>query len=504
MSAAASPATPGTQHPDLDDIQGNLVGFNKDHQRLVFLGFPGAATGKAFLAAIAPRISSAREVKAFNALFKEIRGRAGEEGIVEATWVNIALTAAGLRLVGAPGVEAFPGDFLGGMAAQAQQLGDVEDSAPTTWVAPFNNPGAVHAMVIIGADSAEDRDSRYAHLQATCTQHAVVELGHQDGDVREGAGRGHEHFGFKDGISQPGIRGITRSSKTGQDTIATGEFLIGYPDEAGNISGQPPAGPAPQPGQPGYSPNPVPTPAAPLPDWGQNGSFLVYRRLRQDVGAFNEFVAQQAQQIGMDPEQLAAKLVGRWRSGAPMEHVPGLPHGVDAAAADPFPAHPEVLNDSKINDFDYEPNDIDGHAVPHAAHIRKVNPRSSNPNGGKADGNRHRILRRGAPYGPEFQPGESPYGGAPVGDDRDRGLLFLCYQSSIERGFAFIQQTWANARDFPQAGDGEDPIIAQAIAQREFNLPPRQAHLLMARWVFTTGGEYFFSPSISALTQLAA
>jgi deferrochelatase/peroxidase EfeB len=132
-----------------------------------------------------------------------------------------------------------------------------------------------------------------------------------------------------------------------------------------------------------------------------------------------------------------------------------------------------------------------------------MNPRSSNPPG-KAESNRHRILRRGIPYGPEFQPGEQPYGQEPVGDDRDRGLLFVCYQASLARGFNFLQETWANARDFPQSGDGEDPIISQALAEREFNLPPQTAHLMMARWVFTTGGEFFFSPSIAAIAQLAA
>jgi deferrochelatase/peroxidase EfeB len=186
-----------------------------------------------------------------------------------------------------------------------------------------------------------------------------------------------------------------------------------------------------------------------------------------------------------------------------MEPVPALPQGADPAGADPSAATPAVLEDGQINNFDYEPGDADGSRVPRAAHIRKMNPRSSNPPG-KAESNRHRILRRGIPYGPEFQPGEQPYGQEPVGDDRDRGLLFVCYQASLARGFNFLQETWANARDFPQSGDGEDPIISQALAEREFNLPPQTAHLMMARWVFTTGGEFFFSPSIAAIAQLAA
>jgi Dyp-type peroxidase family len=240
-----------------------------------------------------------------------------------------------------------------------------------------------------------------------------------------------------------------------------------------------------------------------LPDWTKNGSFLVYRRLRQDVGAFNQFISQTAGERTIDPEQLAAKLVGRWRSGAPMETVPALPEGTDPSTVDPSTATPAVLRDEQINNFDYEPGDPDGVRVPRAAHIRKVNPRSANPPG-KPESNRHRILRRGIPYGPEVKPDEQPYGQEPVGDDRDRGLLFLCYQASLAKGFIFLQQTWANARGFPQAGDGEDPIISQAVQEREFNLPPQATHLMMARWVFTTGGEFFFSPSLSAITRLAS
>lgn len=499
--AVAPPPAPNAAEHDLQDIQGNMVGFNKDHQRLVFIGFPDAVSGKAFLSAITPDIATVSEVRRFNALYKEMRGRGGEEGTVEATWMNIALSAAALTVIGAPGADTLPAEFTQGMAAQAQPLGDVDASAPVAWLPPFN-PGAppVHAMVIIAADSQDDLDSWYTRFRARIAAANVTELGHQDGNTRPAPNRGHEHFGFKDGISQPGIVGITESSKRGTDTIAAGEFVIGYPDQDGNVSGQGQPGRPTQPGDPTYPQPTAPTPG--LPDWTHNGSFLVYRRLRQDVGSFNQFIEEMAQQLGMAPEQLAAKLVGRWRSGAPMESVPALRPGVDPSASDPSVTTPAVLGDDQINAFDYEPGDADGGHVPRAAHIRKVNPRSENPPG-KQESNRHRMLRRGIPYGPEFEPTEPPYAQGPVGDDRDRGLLFLCYQSSLSRSFMFVQQSWANARDFPQAGDGEDPIISQALQQREFDLPPKTTHLIMARWVFTTGGEFFFGPSIRALHQLA-
>ena len=412
--AVTPPPAPGVADPDPQDIQGNMVGFNKDHQRLVFVGFPDAASAKAFLAAIAPDVATASEVLAFNALYKEVRDRGGEEGTVEATWLNVALSAAGLTFIGARGADTMPAGFTAGMAAQVETLGDVDDSAPAGWLAPFNTGApAVHAVMILAADAPEDLDAGYTRLQAKIAAANVTELGRIRTATR---------------VPIRTVGTSTSVSRTGSPSPA----LPGHPT---------------QPGDPTY---PQPTPPIPgLPDWTHNGSFLVYRRLRQDVGSFNQFVAQTAQQLGMDPDQLAAKFVGRWRSGAPMENVPALPPGVDPSATDPYVATPAVLADDQINAFDYEPGDADGSHVPRAAHIRKVNPRSENPPG-KVEPNRHRMLRRGSPYGPEFQPTEPPFGQGPVGDDRDRGLLFLCYQSSLARSFMFVQQTWANARDFPQ------------------------------------------------------
>lgn len=143
----------------------------------------------------------------------------------------------------------------------------------------------------------------------------------QEGSTRPGDERGHEHFGFKDGISQPSIAGLTSSSKGG-DVIAAGEFLIGYEDQDGNVSGAGGSTP-PAPGQPGYDPAVPATPRPPLPPWAHNGAFVVYRRLRQDVQGFQAFLAAGAANAGLTAGQLAAKLVGRWPSGAPLEHVPG-------------------------------------------------------------------------------------------------------------------------------------------------------------------------------------
>ncbi len=497
-----TPITPNPGQPDpLDNIQGNLIGFNKDHQRFIFVQFPDAVGGKGLLADLASSIARASEVLEFNDLFKKVQDRGADAGTVEATWTNIALTGPGLEILGAPDRERMPEEFRQGMAAAAARIGDVEDSAPTTWVAPFNNPALIHAVVLIAADDPDDLEACYAGLQAKLQARNVHELGHFDGATRPGANRGHEHFGFKDGISQPGIAGLTKSSK-GRDEIATGEFVIGYPDQDGNVSGTTPA-PAPQPGQPGYGPNNPPPPAAGLPEWAKDGSFYVFRRLRQNVQGFNDFLSQQAAAVGLSPDQLGTKLVGRWKSGAPLERTRTQDPNFDPTAVDPSIADPSILSDEHINDFDYEPQDADGHLVPRAAHIRKTNPRSEDPPT-EAVSNRHRILRRGAPYGPDFSPGEPAYpGSGSPPDNQDRGLLFACYQASILAGFEFIQQSWANTPGFPQADDGRDPIISQDVNNPDFHLPPHDPHLVTQRWVITTGGEYFFSPSISTLHLFA-
>jgi len=489
MSSAATPP-----HLDPYNVQGNLVGFNKDHQRFVFVAFADRSGGQKFLAALEPELASAWEVRHFNALFKEIHRRGGGLGIVESAWANLALTFHGLQVLEASGLQDFPEPFKSGMAARAEVIGDKDTSAPAGWVAPFNQQ--IDAVVILAADTPEDLDAGYVRLRTKIESPGVVELSPTlDGNVRPEPNRGHEHFGFKDGISQPGIVGLTQSSKHGQDQIATGEFLIGYPDQDGRTSGD--GQPAPGPNEPGY-PNQPATPA--LPPWTKDGSFLVLRRLRQNVAAFNEFLEQEAAVLGIDDGLLGAKLVGRWRSGAPLERTRHAPKNLDPAAADPSIAHPSILSDHHINDFDYAPDDEDGHLVPRAAHVRKVNPRSETPPG-KDESNRHRILRRGIPYGPEFIPGEPPYGPS-VSAEQDRGLIFVCFQSSIARGFEFVQQSWANQEDFPQAADGRDPIISQDVDPRDFNLTPQNVHLAIARWVTTTGGEYFFLPSLKAIRQI--
>jgi Dyp-type peroxidase family len=512
-SAPQQPVPSTTLTLPLNDIQGNLAGFNKDFQRFVFLSFPDEQSGRGLLGDIAEDLATCDQVLEFNDLFKKVNAHPSGEhdvdtGKVEANWTNLALSFAGLQVIGAGGISSFPSEFQAGMRAAAGRLGDVDDSAPAGWVAPFN--GTIHAVVLLAADEREDLDRIYGDLQTHIKAHNVEELEHEDGQTRPGAERGHEHFGFKDGISQPAIAGLSlpgadATPKPGQRVIAAGAFLLGQPKDLDPPPIPPPA-PAPQPGQPGYpgpTPGPTPPPPDPFPAWAINGSYLVFRRLRQNVEGFNEFVTVLAEQEGVPPAVLEAKLVGRYKSGAPLERTNDQASTLDPSTGDPSAADPSILDDSRINNFGYAA-DADGALVPRAAHIRKTNPRDQ-AIPGQQDTDRRRILRRGIPYGPEFAPTEPPYpdSGSPP-DPQDRGLLFLCYQASIADQFEFIQSTWVNNDGFPQAGDGRDPIISQDVAAPEFTLTPQNAHLMLRRWVITTGGEYFFSPSVSAVRALAA
>jgi len=486
-----------SQSDELKDMQGGLVGFNKDFVRLVFFQLPAdASPAKVLIDQLVPQLTNAYEVLAFNALYKEVRhDRQGDRDIIQAAWVNLWLSRQGLQRVGGT-VESFPAEFQEGMAARGETLGDIGRSAPANWEASFVG-GEPDAALYLGADSEEDLNRRHDRLLEILSANGVTPTSEQPGETRPEPNRGREHFGFKDGISQPGIHPFTTSSKVGPASVPAGEFLVGYEDATGQISGVGVTVPLPPPSA--YNPRPTPPPNTDLPAWMRNASFVVYRKLQQDVGGFRTSMATAATPE-LNPDQLGAKLVGRWPSGAPMEHVRGEPKHLDPSLADPSSTYPNVLDDEKINDFTYD-DDLDGPKVPRAAHIRKVNPRSETlPDGDRAS--LHRMIRRGIPYGSEFVEGSPAYGQTVEPQD-DRGLLFISYQASIERSFEFIQRNWVNQVNFQQLGDGADPIASQATDPRPFTLPPDK-HLDFNTWVFTRAGCYFVSLALSGLSALAA
>ncbi|HTE84376.1 MAG TPA: Dyp-type peroxidase [Dehalococcoidia bacterium] len=481
----------------LDNVQGNILGgFNKDHQAFLFFQIPDAASGCAWLATVVRDVATCEQVVPHNRAFKAARQRLGGREPVStgsfkaATWLNLAFTHSGLARLGVSqaDLDAFPHEFREGMRRRGGLLGDVDESAPEKWIPPLRDH-EIHGILLVAADHAADCDAEVRRQRKRLKSYGLKPHYTQQGKVREGDQKGHEHFGFKDGISQPGIRGVTAPNNPqdpnqgdpGQDLIQPGEFVVGYPTQ--------------------HTPAAVPSPA-----WAADGSYLVFRRLRQDVQAFRSFVEKQAETEKFTQDLMGAKVVGRYQSGAPLERTRDQPPGFDPTRRDPSKAHPRILDDARSNNFEFG-GDPDGQLVPRSAHIRKVYPRDQSPPG-EDEANNHRLLRRGIAFGDSFQetaPAGSPRAGD-AGFPNDRGLLFLCYQSSIARQFEYVQQQMVNNPDFPRPCDGKDPLISQDAATRTFVLPGgvRDHVTLMQRWVTTTGGDYFFSPSISALRGLSA
>jgi Dyp-type peroxidase family len=502
------------------EIQGNLFpGFNKDHVRLIFLRMDDPVAAKRWIKQISSCVATAREVWDFNRLFSNTKCRRGFEGTVKATWVNVALSYGGLKKL--------VGEEVNQFADEAFQNSARRSGAD--WIVGGRG-NEVDVVVIIAADDPVDldaaarrvRDDIYApNRETTGGVYVVFEQGGAAGD---GVMRGREHFGWADGVSQPGLRGrlseapedvLTQRESDdpdqglpGQDVIWPGEFAFGYS------------------GQDRHKPVEAEGPDSlksrgkwAAPSWAKNGSYLVFRRLRQDVGAFHRFLHEEGRRHGVRPEALGARLVGRWPSGAPLVLTPITDDpalGGDKQANNDFEFGPADDDEGRR-----VPRDPDGLLCPFSAHIRKTYPRDETVAPGdlnpyrdlrpeetlnESDTQTHRLLRRGIPYGPSSD--STPE--KPVDDAIDRGLLFMAYMTSIEEQFEFVSRRWLNDADFKRPATGVDPILGQVAGTDKRGsiktVLPNQANIVeigLEEWVATTGGGYFFAPSISALQHLA-
>lgn len=408
----------------------------------------------------------------------------------EAT-LNVYVSWRGLAALGVKEawLQSFPSEFREGMPARASTLGDVGANAPDAW--EFGaDAERIHLCFVIYGASAAARDRQAEALRAAIARAGTpdsMQAGAHAG-AQAGAGRvaplesthhldaallanHREHFGFADGIGQPSIEGGGEVEYPGDGTpgangwvpLKVGEFLLGWPGETGR---------------------PGPTPASEI---AQNGSFVVYRKLQQHVGAFRAFVREQAARVygSSDPahvERLAAKLVGRWRSGCPVARAPEQD---DPAIAADW---------QRNNDFRYG-SDPEGLACPVGAHVRRMNPRDGLPHGDSLV-QLHRIIRRGLPYGAWLEADED--------DGADRGVAFMAINASIAYQFEFLQAEWINNGEFAGLGRGDvDPLAGEPRADSRFRIPvagARPANLFdLPRFVTLRGGGYFFIPSLSAL-----
>jgi Dyp-type peroxidase family len=482
------PATPPPEPPtpveppaypalrESTDIQGNILsGFRKDRQQLLFVSFSGdTGHARAWLTIVLPRIATTRQVALFNDAFSAARASAGgdDPATLAAVWMNVSLTASGIRtLAGSDPFATETNDaFINGAAASAAKVGDGGTSDPSHWL--FGRPDqAIDAVITIQADRESDFRVELERQHAALAAHSLLVVFEQAGATLPGQRAGHEHFGFKDGISQPGVTGFDAPNPAkptevqgapGTDLINPGEFVVGLPDQDRLIQA--------------------------TPAWMIDGSFHVIRRLAQDVPGWWAQVEAQAPTTSapsFTSDALAAKLVGRWRSGTPLAHAPdGDMRSGRVSDGD--------------NDFEYA-DDPDGLKTPRFAHIRKAYPRDQE-HPGEEEAERHRIMRRGIPFGLPFDPAL----GRGYGVDAERGLVFAAFMASIEDQFEFIQQQWVNSAGFPNDGDGIDPVIGTGGAVTLKRDAIADQPLNFMSFVTTEGALYAFAPSLATLTLLSS
>jgi Dyp-type peroxidase family len=433
---------------ELNDIQHILLARTPALTgEYVFLSFRDATAGRAWLNGILDKVRSAADVQSSIASTQR--------------WVTLAFTWNGLRALGVDEASlcTFPEEFKQGMAARAEILGDTGANHPDHWVGGLGSPD-LHAIVILFARDAAERARCVAEHEKLVAQCDGVEvLSSLDLEATPPFDYAHDHFGYRDRLSEAVIEGSGEQPTPGSGApIKAGEFILGYPDEDG-----PPAN--------------MPQPEV----LSRNGSYMAYRRLQEHVGAFRDFLRQHGQ-TPEEQELVAAKLMGRWRSGAPLVLAPN--------ADDPALGADLQRN----NNFNYKEMDPHGYAVPLGAHIRRMNPRDT-----AANMNRRRMLRRGATYGPPF-PESAPDDGA------ERGIAAFVLCASLIRQFEFAQNVWINDKNFHELGNERDPLIGTQDGTLEFKIPKRPIKKRITGLpAFTTvrGGAYFFMPGLKALRYVA-
>ena len=416
--------------------------------RYEFLSFRQPSQGRAWLAGIIDKVASARAV------------RDGVDG--ERRWVSVAFTWPGLRAlgVGEASLATFPEEFRQGMVARSQVLGDTGINHPDRWIGGLARPD-LHAIAILFARNAQERQRVTAEHAAYLARTPGVDvLSTLDLDAIPPFDYARDHFGYRDRLSQPEIEGTGVDPTPGSGKpIKPGEFILGYPDEDG-----PPIG--------------LPQPET----LSRNGTYMAYRRLQEHVWGFREFLRQHGN-TAAEQEWVAAKLMGRWRSGAPLVLAPEKDD--PALAADP----------QRNNNFNYSKMDPFGYAIPLGAHIRRMNPRDTAVNM-----QRRRMIRRGATYSPALPEG------APE-DGIERGIAAFVVCASLVRQFEFAQNVWINDPNFHELGNERDPIIGNQDGTFDMSIPRRPVRKKITGLpAFTTvkGGAYFFLPGLTALRYLAA
>jgi deferrochelatase/peroxidase EfeB len=514
-----------TKALDLFDIQGDVVRpygrFGFPFARYVFFNIRDGNEARAFVAEIAAQVTTA-------ATWDQ-----GPNPIPrpQAT-TNIAFTYQGLKQLELPRASliGFPEEFVMGMKQRKDILGDDGPSSPEHWDPIWrasrekDRNKDVHVFVAINGQDQAQLEQRYQALIALAGKFPrglTLLTGHRGDDgaedlpyqdvhalVENGQITSKEHFGYTDGIGDPYFEGLAdapeRISGRGKQLangewapLATGEFILGHIDEAHE-----------------YPPAPKPNLLA------RNGTYMVYRKLHENVASYDQFLERESKNYPGGKELLAAKFVGRWRdNGAPLVSAPDAESKKAWDARFNANAGNMAEQDRMLSDFTYD-DDMSGAKCPFSAHIRRINPRASlelkqgdNPgamvcNPGAFDtpgalSNRRRILRRGLPYGDAKDRST---------DRGNHGIIIMMLNADINRQFEFVQQQWINyGNDFRAANDKEIllgnhskeyPSKAVIQVDPESDQVPYFVRNI-PRLVETRGGDYFFIPSLTALRMIA-
>ena len=528
---------------DLDDIQGVVVkaygSYGFPIARYLFFHIADPKAGREFVKQILPLITTA------------VPWPDPSKIPTEAT--NIAFTYQGLRKLEVPDatVHGFPDEFSMGMKARRDIIGDTGPNHfcrwDPVWLTADEKTQDVHIIVTIDAkiylkgDAKADKylNDRYEEIVTipeVVSEKVRLLKGHRgivNGERKEdlsyqaasglppkqeekGYPGGKEHFGYSDGISTTYFQGCGEDSdlvigggkpvkgdpktKEGWAPLEPGEFIFGHRDEAFEY----PEAPGP-------------------PLFSRNGTFMVYRKLHENVGSFNSYMDAEGAKFPGGKEALAAKFAGRWRNGAPL-----VTFDTEEKANRYISRFAELnLKESKteaekvefaslklqLRAYDYD-DDAEGAKCPFGAHIRRANPRSALRFGNKkaftdepgALSNRRRILRRGLPYG---------HSEDPTRDDGDHGVIMMIINADLSRQFEFVQQQWFNfGNDFHLAND-QDPLLGNhginencrgegrmvIEGDAKTNKPPYFCSR-MPTLVETRGGDYFFVPSLTCLRMI--
>lgn len=554
-----------TRDLNLNDIQGNVTRaygrYSFPFARYIFFHVPigKPEAGREFLDKVRQQVTTA--------------ARWPDKASRPLCTVNVALTFPGLLALQLPvrTLQAMPDEFIEGMKQRAFILGDrdqnvTEDTAlADDWDKHWDpiwqksrEPGTlgfgdddVHVMVTLNAQSESERvlDKPHPALEERTVWLGAVAEGC---GVRQLSGVGakgdqpyqnasavfdqiggvtlptaKEHFGFTDGIGNPVFEGqlpdeivdeavIGRGKLMGNgwEPLATGEFILGHPDESQELP-----------------------PSAPPPEFMKNGTFFAFRKLHENVGSFDAVVTEEATRyaaimgIGQDEavETIRAKMCGRWSDGVPLSKVPTYDawiafgekqgwRGKDVNPIEGYKKNLAYVGSKEARDFRYA-DDMAGFKCPGGAHMRRMNTRDYldplNEGGLSSDGNqpknpdatsalnkRRRILRRGLPYGPaNFEHKD---------DDTEQGVIMIIMGASLFRQFEFVQQQWIQyGLDFHQ-GNNTCPMLGNHEHHKRFTIPsdprsgkPPYVMSKLKTFVECRGGDYFFAPSMTALRMMA-